>query len=1532
MRRAKSLLLILLAGLLLCNMSIPALAAEEWENESYLVETDIEYDNRPILTFVDTDGNISVIFSYQDDVSGENRLIHKKNNVFALVESAYTGWDESTIYHDEASVSYNAAMDTDGNIHLVYLQHEYAGTDPDYHPYYVKYDAESDHWGSAINLDELFGGTYSSLDIGVYQNEFTAIVAKFEASVASDDEYLKVFIFDAEQNLSEIRTYTPDSAEINLPPRIAISQTDPDAIRVFYSDGADSELYLWDGNEASPTITNITGAVVANFLVKSDNSGNFHVAWVGDTNIIRHKVVDSSGSAVNGTSIVYPIENLESLAISNAGIPYIGYSESDASDGGIFKTYFTKGEASLIPAGPYIWPFDTHVGSNSCAITLNFDSHDSLHISYQEYVDEHSLRDHIKYTMADLTAPESITSNSNTYVSVTSPILSWNCEDYFSGIDKYLLSLVDSSETPLLDEEIVSDIYHTETGAAVFLSTAYPAELAEGTYTWKVTAIDNAENSTTSEDFDLIVDLTAPNISAISTDPESPSNSENVDVTLTVEDPESSAGPEAVSGITAAYLCEVEEEGELDGVALFTLLSEDSDYDVDLIEAENADLPAFKLDNLSDGWNYLVFYVKDEAGNETQSTHKIFVDTDEPSIYVSDCNIDDGDYLSLAEDLKITIDGEVEDRGTSSGIAEITASILNGETIVASVSETLAVEPDSATGISTLTEANFDLELETTGLESGITYTLQVLAKDCAGNEKTDERTFIASDAPVVTITDPTVGSTSNVSNVELVFTVAAGAASIDTVIVYVNDDETDDPAVLSTDDAYHLTLTLPDGENIIEVTATDLVGISGTDSVDVLVDTVKPVIDNINATVDPTSLATTISITALDETSGIMEIEVSAYEGASSDPTYIKVFNFSEPFPTETTVSDLIPELTLDDVNDSKTIRFSVKVTDVLMNIEGAEETFILTVDPTAYIDTLVTTDATTTVNPSTVIGSITLTVDPASQIIGESVTCTATVYNEFGDEIVDTEGIVLTWDAGDAGTVSVIDNTTAQIAVENPGNHTVKVSGDGVEAEQEIEVTYAEIEAVRIIYEGESIVEGTTISISVSDSVELEVALEADGEVIDNVIPYLPFITWTYDSEELTPDGKVVTINGETTGTKALTVAYENSAAALSNTINIETRAGVTTQITVNPEGDLVIEEGNNIAIEVNYQDAFGNVSHPETATSTDSYEIGIHEIVFSDGDAAVAKKLTVIPQIAQILIEEDGQVVEADTEINVKVVAVDGSEVKVEDYGLSLAIEGANPVTASSANFTVDSKSDGGHEVSASLTTSLRTISGTGTIHINNSAPTLTVKYKNNEVITAGAILDPTVVVNVEAYDASGITTDDIKIYFNEVEVNSSEISSFATAGESVSSLSVTYTAAEALTEGTYTLKVTATDIHGKMTEEIISGIQIYDSIRVLDTPMNYPNPVGDLLNGGTTTIHYTLSQDTDVQIKIYTMTGELVHNEFCYAGAEGGQAGENNVAWDGKTAYGTTIGNGVYLFMIVSDGKLLAQGEIAVFHQP
>ena len=63
-------------------------------------------------------------------------------------------------------------------------------------------------------------------------------------------------------------------------------------------------------------------------------------------------------------------------------------------------------------------------------------------------------------------------------------------------------------------------------------------------------------------------------------------------------------------------------------------------------------------------------------------------------------------------------------------------------------------------------------------------------------------------------------------------------------------------------------------------------------------------------------------------------------------------------------------------------------------------------------------------------------------------------------------------------------------------------------------------------------------------------------------------------------------------------------------------------------------------------------------------------------------------------------------------------------------------------------------------------------------------------------------------------------------------------------------------------------------------------------------------------------------------VYDITGHEVMRKNFTPGVQGGRAGINNVEWNGKTLFGATAGNGMYVYKIISGSKVIGSGKLVV----
>lgn len=167
----------------------------------------------------------------------------------------------------------------------------------------------------------------------------------------------------------------------------------------------------------------------------------------------------------------------------------------------------------------------------------------------------------------------------------------------------------------------------------------------------------------------------------------------------------------------------------------------------------------------------------------------------------------------------------------------------------------------------------------------------------------------------------------------------------------------------------------------------------------------------------------------------------------------------------------------------------------------------------------------------------------------------------------------------------------------------------------------------------------------------------------------------------------------------------------------------------------------------------------------------------------------------------------------------------------------------------------------------------------------------------------------------YIDGNLVTDGSNTYYDSV----TQVSGVAT---------FEYTPKTPLSSGTHTIRVTFSDTMGTNYEAELSGLTVMTTAQVVGNPLCYPNPYNP--NTGNVRISYYLATDTDISVYIFNAQGEIQWKNNYNSGAAGGQAGYNEITWNGRNMFEKYIMNNVYLIRIVksSDKSLLGKARLAV----
>ncbi len=139
-------------------------------------------------------------------------------------------------------------------------------------------------------------------------------------------------------------------------------------------------------------------------------------------------------------------------------------------------------------------------------------------------------------------------------------------------------------------------------------------------------------------------------------------------------------------------------------------------------------------------------------------------------------------------------------------------------------------------------------------------------------------------------------------------------------------------------------------------------------------------------------------------------------------------------------------------------------------------------------------------------------------------------------------------------------------------------------------------------------------------------------------------------------------------------------------------------------------------------------------------------------------------------------------------------------------------------------------------------------------------------------------------------------------------------------------------DSLGHGDYVFTITASDEIGNVTvapyPDKIVRIRA-GAVQLVAPTTVYPTPFSPLTKGGEAIISYELNVDAPISIYMYDIAGEVVWTRKFGSRTEGGRAGYNEVKWNGITDFGGYAGNGIYVYRIVSQGKLIGTGKLVVY---
>ena len=132
------------------------------------------------------------------------------------------------------------------------------------------------------------------------------------------------------------------------------------------------------------------------------------------------------------------------------------------------------------------------------------------------------------------------------------------------------------------------------------------------------------------------------------------------------------------------------------------------------------------------------------------------------------------------------------------------------------------------------------------------------------------------------------------------------------------------------------------------------------------------------------------------------------------------------------------------------------------------------------------------------------------------------------------------------------------------------------------------------------------------------------------------------------------------------------------------------------------------------------------------------------------------------------------------------------------------------------------------------------------------------------------------------------------------------------------------------GTYTIKL---DVYGESMPATVETTKVIyigtDSghVKLIGATLGGPNPFNPNRDQRYV-INYNLSANADTKIYIYNLAGQLMWRKTYSAGTMGGRQGNNKVEWHGESDFGVSLANGVYLYQVISNNRVLGREKIII----
>ena len=202
---------------------------------------------------------------------------------------------------------------------------------------------------------------------------------------------------------------------------------------------------------------------------------------------------------------------------------------------------------------------------------------------------------------------------------------------------------------------------------------------------------------------------------------------------------------------------------------------------------------------------------------------------------------------------------------------------------------------------------------------------------------------------------------------------------------------------------------------------------------------------------------------------------------------------------------------------------------------------------------------------------------------------------------------------------------------------------------------------------------------------------------------------------------------------------------------------------------------------------------------------------------------------------------------------------------------------------------------------------------------------LKFDGRSIHSGDYVSSNAVITAIVTDTASSINTTACSLEIDATSIPFSSLSGNSSYDPQTGNL--TYKNATPFANGLHSFKIVATNSAGIVTTLSLNFIVESGETKVSGPVLNYPNPFSP--DGvKTTIIAYNLNADAKVTVYLINSIGQIIWKRESAAGAEGGHSGYNAITWNGYSDFGEIVSNDMYLMRVVSDGKVIGKGKLAI----